>query len=274
MALPIWNSYAVRPLGFGGMALFCAWVLPASSLPADAILEVLAKVGPTEAATPADLGSAAVSVPLGKNAEAWEKGLSSGPCVVSWFARTAAGWQKGPAVAADLSPTWTSEFAYVKPWVIETLQQLEGETLPLGADEHVSIRGAYPRDTFPPPCISVSFEAAPQGQKLIGDHAKTLSPTRVQERQPWNVTISMVLWSLTPEERDLLAPWFLQSMQALSYLAPYNNLAEPSFNINESEDFSGALMEKPLFMITCSLSGIMWSSLNLPTRNFQGHLTI
>jgi len=270
---PVWNSYAIRPMGFGGIAILCAWVLPGSTASADAILEVRAKVGLVAVTDPADTSAVSVAVPVGQNKEVYAQGLESGPCVVSWFARIESGWVAGPQISADLSSSWVSSFDYIKPWAVRLLQQLEAETAPL-TPKKVNVRGAYPRDTFPMPCISVTFEAMPQGQTLLGDIARPVDDTHTEERKPWTVSLTVVLWSETPEERDLLAPWFLRCMQALSYLAPYNNLAEPSYNLTESEDFSGQYLEKPLFIVSGNLSGTMWSSMELPVHNFIGHLTI
>lgn len=276
MAAPIWNSYAIRPLGFPGVATFTAWVEPGSLLSTDAIQAVTAKVGTAAVALVTDPSAASVSVNLGPNESTFSEDLLSGAAVVSWFAQDAAGvWHKGPEVNVDLSSSWGSDFPYLKGWAIKTLQKLALDHVPpLPGERKVAIRGAYPRDTFPLPCMSVQFEAAPQGQRSLGDMGRPLSTQVMREETPWTVSLRMVLWSEFPEDRDTLAPWFIETMQALSSLAPYAGLAEPSFNLSESEDFSAALMEKPLFLLSCGLNGTLWSRMTLPQRNYQGHLTV
>jgi hypothetical protein len=275
MAAPVWNSYAIRPIGFPGAASFVGWVLPGSDAPADAILGVRALVGAAGVATATDPTAIAVPLDVLTNAEAYAQGLIAGPAVVSWFARIASGWVKGPEVAVDLSTGWSASFPYIKGWAIKTLQTLALDKPPtLPGDRKVTIRGAYPRDTFPIPCMSVQFEASPQGQRSLGDLGRPVSVQVAREEVPWNISLRMVLWSEFPEERDTLAPWFIETMQALSALAPYAGLAEPTFNLSESEDFSASLMEKPLFMLSCGLNGTVWSSMTLPQRNYRGHLTV
>jgi hypothetical protein len=277
MAAPLWNSYAIRPLGFPGMATLTAWVLPGSDAPTDAIAEIVAKVGSAPVAVVTDPTAASVSLDLGANSSSFSQDLfSAGPTVISWFAKDAAGiWHKGPEVTADLSSSWGAAFPYLKGWAIKTLQTLALDRAPVLPDgRKVTIRGSYPRDTFPLPAMSVQFEAAPQGQRSLGEQGRPLSALLFREETPWAVSLRMVLWSEFPEERDTLAPWFIQTMQALSALAPYAGLAEPSFNLSESEDFSAALMEKPLFLLSCGLNGTLWSQLTLPQRNYQGHLTV
>lgn len=274
MAAPLWNSYAVRPAGFPGVASFLAWVLPGSTAPADTILEVRAMVAAAAVATVTDPTAASVTVPLGVNASASAMKLLAGPAVVSWFARVAAGWVKGPEVAVDLSSSWSSNFPYVKPWAVEILQKLAAEGAPIVQGKKVEVRSSFPRDQHPLPSMSVQFRAAPAGARLLGDASKQMSNTRAEEAIAFTSTLSMVLWSEFPEQRDALAPWFMTSMQALSAMAPFAGLVEPSFSLTESEDFSAALMEKPLFLLTCELTGTVWSRVVLPQHNYQGHLTV
>ena len=274
MAAPVWKTYAVRPSGFGGIATFWSWVQPGSEDDADAVLEIRAKVGPAATTNPSDPTLPTVTLPLDPNGQVYAQGLLAGAATVSWFARTASGWSAGPVREVDLSPSWDSMFDYPKAWVVRLLQLLEGETAPLGAGRRLQIRTAYPRDAFPPPCISVNFEASPASSLMLGDVASKKGPQTVEERRAWTVTFGINLWCLEPEERDELAPWLLRAMQALVHLAPYNNLSEPTYSISESEDFSGSKLERALFVTSCQLSGTMWSSLTVPVHNPVGHFTL
>lgn len=275
MAAPVWNSYAVRPAGFPGVAQFIAWVLPGSTAVADSILEIRAMVGPTAVASVTDPTAASVTVPMGQNASTSSQKLLAGPAVVSWFARVAAGWVKGPEVHVDLSSSWSAHFPYVKGWAIDTLQLLEADRpAPIVGENRVAIRGAFPRDSHGLPSLSVQFKASPASARLLGDASRQISNARTEEGVGFTANLSMVLWSEFPEQRDAMAPWFVSTMQALMAMAPFAGIAEPSFSLSESEDFSATLMEKPLFMLLCDLNGSVWSRMDLPQRNYQGHLTV
>ena len=274
MASPVWLSYCARPLGIGGVVQVCAWAVPGSDDPADAVLEVAALIAPTQVSW-GDPSGVLVDLPNTENGLSLMTGLPAAPCVVSFFARTAAGWQVGPAVTGlDLVSTWTADFGYPKQWAVDVLKQMERDSQPLGSETRMEIRTSFPRDTMPLPCLSVQFEASPQAQKLLGNVAQSLAPHTLEERIPWNVSLTEVLWCETPEDRDMLGPWFGSAMQGLAHLAPFTNLAEPTYQFQESEDFSRALYEKPLFLITGTLTGIVWSKFTLPIRNWIGHLTV
>jgi hypothetical protein len=273
MASPVWKSYAARPLGIGGAAQFCGWAHHGSEDPADKVLAVAALAAPTGVSW-GDQTAVQVDLPLGKNGLTFRQGLAAGPLVASFFAQTAAGWQAGPAVALDLAPTWVAEFDSPKPWAIDTLKEIEADSHPLGLDTRLEVRGSYPRDDIPLPCLSVQFEASPQAQKLLGNLAQSLAVQTEEQRIPWDVSLTMQVWCETPEDREMLAPWFGSAMQVLSYLAPFGNLSEPGYQFQESEDFSRQFMEKPIFLITGTLTGIVWSKLTLPARNWVGHLTV
>jgi hypothetical protein len=272
MASPVWNSHATRPLGVGGMAMFCGWVVAGSSAANDAILDVVALIAPAQVSW-GDASATMVHVPLGTNGLAFESGIPSLPRVISWFAQTPLGWVAGPVDSVDFASSWSSSFNYPKHWAVDFLQQLERDTAPLGATR-LEIRSSFPRDDIPLPCISVQFEASPQSQKILGNMAKSLTATTFEERIPWNVSLSLQLWCDTPEERDVLAPWYLGCMQALSAVAPHNAMDEPIFQFQENEDFSMGFYDRPLFLLTGNLSGVVWSKLTLPVHNWIGVITV
>jgi hypothetical protein len=273
MAGAIWKTYAVNPLGFGGVATFLTWVIQGD----EPILEVAAFVDTVQVLDPIVLAETTVKVVLDleENNSIYVEGLPSPVCVVSWFTRTATGWKPGPVrTGIDTAPNWDAAFPYPKIWVVDMLQQLERETQPLGADKVLAIRSAYPRDQFPLPCISVNFEAAPIGPQLVGDVAANLGPQRIKEGKGWAITISVILWSDTPEERDSLVPWLGRVSQALVHLAPYQQITEPNYNITENEDFSGGKLEIPLFIAMSQITGTCWSRLDVPVRDPQGFFTV
>jgi hypothetical protein len=277
MADVIWKTFAIEPLGFGGIATFVTWTMAGSDDPNDQILELAAFCDIAQVTDPLHLPATAVKVALdlGKNKETYFEGIPSPSCVVSWFALTPLGWQAGPVrTAINTGPSWTASYPYPKIWVVQMLQQLERESLPLGAGKTLAIRSAYPRDTFPTPCISVNFDAAPMGQQLIGDISRQINSQRIEERKGWSINISVILWAETPEERDSLIPWLGEVAQALVHLAPYQNIAEPNYHISESEDFTGSKDERPLFIGMAQITGIVWSRLEVPVRNPKGHFTI
>jgi hypothetical protein len=256
------------------VAQFCGWVEAGSDDPSDAILSMVALVSTTQAAW-GDASATRVDFSSLQNGLAFMIGLPAVPVVVSFFAQTAAGWQVGPVVSGvDLSPAWTAEFDYPKNWVVDVLKRLERDTQPLGPDTRMEIRSSFPRDDIPMPCLSVQFEASPQAQGILGNVAQSMATQTIEKRIQWNVSLTEQVWCETPEDRDMLGPWFGGVMQALVELAPFTNLAEPTYQFQESEDFSRALMEKPLFLLTGTLSGIVWSKITIPVRNWIGHLTV
>lgn len=274
MATPVWKTYALRPLGFGGVAQLLSWAEPGSDASADALLELRAKVGSTATTNPDSPAHKTVTLPVGiRNASTYAQGLLSGPVVASFFARTASGWSAPVVVEGVLSSTWEFNFAPPKDWVTALLQQLEREKAPMGAPGRVQVRHSFPRDTSPLPHISVQMEAVPASVALLGDDGGLASRQVQILRSGWHVGFSIVLWTDTPEDRDHLLPWFLCAVQALCSLAPYNGFSEPTASITEGEDFSGSKAEKALFMLSCQLTGTMWSSIAVPVHNPVGHIT-
>lgn len=272
MATPTWKSYAVRPSGIGGAASLCSWVVAGSDAAADAILEVCALVS-DKAVSWGDTSAKRADFDVDRNAISFDYGFPAGPAVASFFARTAAGWIAGPSVSVDISPTAKIDFAYPKNWVIDVLQRIERDFKPWG-ETRLEIRGSFPRDNIPLPCISVQFEASPQGQKVLGNIARDITLTSALLRIPWNVNLTMQVWCETPEDRDKLAPWFHSALDLLADMAPHQGFDEPVHQFNENEDYSMAFYEKPIFLLVGTLSGICWSSLTLPDRNWIGHLTV
>jgi hypothetical protein len=272
MADAVWKTYAVTPLGFAGIATFLTWVVAGDS----PILEVAAFVDTVPTTDPTHLPSTAVKVPLNQtpNAAVYAEGLPYPLATVSWFTRTAAGWVAGP-VRTDIAitSTWEGAFPYPKTWAIELLQKLERETQPLGS-KILAIRGGYPRDSFPVPCISLLFEANPTGALMVGDIGQELSYTQNREVRGWDITLQVILWCDTPEDRDMLIPWLGKVTQALIHLAPYQQFSDPTFNITETEDFTGSKAEMPLFIGMVTITGKTWSNIDVPMRNPQGHFTV
>lgn len=276
MAAPVWKSYAARSFGIAGAGNFIGWVVAGSPDPADAILEVKALVKTTATSDPSDPDAVVVPVALRVNGQGFSQNLPGEPCVVSWFCRVASGWLAGPQVPCNFVAEWEVVFPFLKPWAVSTLQRLNRERPAMDVDlpRKLTIRTAYPRDNIALPSISVQFEALPQGQPVLGDYAASLGVNLAEQRVPWSISLSVVCWCETPEDRDALTPWFLQAMTALGSLSPMVGLAEPSYQFSEGEDFSASLYEKPLFLVSCTLSGTLWSDLKLPAHNYIGHLTI
>jgi hypothetical protein len=272
MADAIWKSYAIEPLGFAGIATFLTWVVAGD----EPILEAAAFVDTVQVTDPEHLASTALKVPLSlaPNTKVYAEGLPNPACVVSWFTRTASGWVAGPVrTGIQTASTWDGAFPYPKTWAIELLQKLERETRPLG-DKVLAIRGGYPRDSFPIPCISLLFEASPSGAMMVGDIGQELSYTLNRENKGWDITLQVILWCDTPEDRDNLVPWLGKITQALTHLAPYNQFSDPNFNISETEDFTGSKAEIPLFIAMVTITGKTWSNLDVPQRIPQGHFTV
>lgn len=217
----------------------------------------------------------AIQVPLSlsPNVLQFAQDLPGAPSKVCFFARIASGWVAGPVVSCDFSPTWVQPFNDKKAWAAETLQRLALEGNPIPA-RPIQVRVAYPRDDMPIPSISVEFDAAPPAQALLGDLGGAPGAALSNETLPWNASFTFTLWSNTPEDRDILRPWFQQACHALKALCPYQGINEPSMSFSTSEDFSGQIADEPLFIVSCNLSGMLWSSMDLPEHNYVGHLTV
>lgn len=278
MATPLdWKTTAVKPLGIGGCGLALTWVK--SLDPNDPVLEVMVKVGPGPAASIDDPSCEAYPVPITPNGQRFIQAFGRLSVTVSWFARTASTqgslWIPGPRVDAYLVDIAGEPVPYLKEWVVKTLQASEEVSRPLGLSptggprDKVVIRGAYPRDTFPPPCVSVQHESAPTSERMAGDAAGG-GLTRQIVMDSYNI----LLWSRTPEEREQLAPWFTRALQTVQALSPHVGLMEVTFDTAESEDFSGQFVDAPLFVLSARMSG----RLAIPSRvdagqGFQGVYT-
>lgn len=280
-APPTWNTYTIRPLGFAGALLAATWVVPD---PADTITAVAVLVG---TGTPTGIGDPNftrlnLSINTAQNGFDYFDGLApSAGLTFAFFAETTAlGWVTGPTLQASLvdallSPT----FPYLKPWIVTNLQQSHAAMLPLGANKAVQIRGSFPRDSHGRPAISVQASSTPLNDQVIGDLKQLLgsfnsSPQSLDLGRHWNLQFSIILWCDTPELRDTLVPWMGTALARLVELAPYQGLQNAVFSMEENEDFSGALSETPLFIVSASLSGLAWSSLKVPVRNWIGHITV
>ncbi len=277
MAAPVWNSYAVRPFGFAGAATFLSWVLPGSTLAADAITDAQALVSLNPISGPTDPTAVVVPLQLTQNGQTFQQDLPAGLCHVAFFAKTSgAGWVAGPTMQVDFSSAWTAQVDYVKPWVTSTLQRLVSENPPpgLALGASLDVRSSHPKDSIPIPCLSVGFEASPFDVPLLGDSAGASGPNGSILRTGWHVTITIIMWTAQPEDRDVLAPWLMGAMKVLARLAPFNGLETPTYHISEAEDFSGSLYQEPLFNSVCTLTGTTWARLDVPDHNFTGHLTI
>jgi hypothetical protein len=277
MAAPVWKTYAVRPLGLAGVASLLSWVVPGSDAVDDKIQEICACFAFSPVLNPMLLPPEGVRVSIrdGINIETYAENLPSLLCVCSWFARTSAGWQAGPVLTAlALSSSLSGGFNYPKNWIIEMLQRLEHDSHPLGAGVTMPIRSAYPRDNFPAPCVSVNFEASTAGTQFLGDVSRLITPTRREEQKGWDVQIDLILWTFSVEKRDQLAPWFNEACHVVEHFCAQKGIHEPKSNINEGEDFSFSKAEVPLFYSAVTITGSMFSWLEVPIRNPIGHFSV
>jgi hypothetical protein len=274
------DTYLVRPLLPGGTGQ----LQTAVTVTGDVLERVVVKIGLAPAASHDDPLLATVEIPLGDapgNGDlcyaAFMKAVASDVAVATWFAKlTTGGWVTGPVVdSIDLTPKYTAYFPWLKPKVIDLIQQINDEKPPaFRQGRELTIRGAFPRDGFGLPAMSVQFTAVPTGVQLIGDTDS--SGTIVGEVKHWargfNVTVDLVSWSDQPEERDVIAEWLGGALMVLVETLPFFGASEPTFSINESEDFES--LKTPAFLVTGSLNFSVWSDLTSPVLNSYGHLQL
>lgn len=280
-AAPTWNTYAIRPLGFTGACLIASWIVPD---PSDTLLAACVLVGTGTPSGVNDPAFTRLNLELhtdGNGFDYFDQLPGTAGLTFAFFSETQAlGWVTGPSRTVSLvDDIQDPSFPYFKPWIVQNLQASAAIMAPLGPSKPIHVRGAFPRDTHPKPCISVQASATPLNEQVIGDLKRALgafnsSPQSLELGRQWSLQFSIVLWTDSPEIRDQLVPWFGSALARLVELAPFQGLVQPVYSIEETEDFSGSVSETPLFIASASLSGLAWSSLKVPIRNWIGFITV
>lgn len=271
-----WDTYFLEPLALGGAARFSASVVdPVSGLQADSVRAFIGPVAATSATDtnvqlmPVDLASAPVGMP-------WIQTLFGAPrlpgLTLSWFASFGGVWEAGPVVTGvDLSPQGTSEFPWILDWLVDRLQE-SAQDRPLASNRNLLVRRTYPRDTTGWPMLSVQVDSvSPTGQMLGESEGAAVGGTR-DEGRVYSVSISLVGWCDQPEDRSLVGQWLIQSLTPILDVAAYAGMSEPSFTVEESEDFE--TIGVPAFLSTARFTCLVESRWNRPVRSGYGRVTV
>jgi hypothetical protein len=274
------DTYLVRPLLTGGSGQ----IQTAMRVTGDVLERVVVKIGGAPAASVDDPLLVSVEIDLGDNPgdgslryATFHKALADADVVASWFAKlTTGGWVAGPIVdSIDLTAKYSSNFPWLKTQIIDLLQQIQEERPPaFRQNRAMTIRGAFPRDSFGLPAMSVQLTTTPSGAQLIGDTDRvgTLTGQPKHWARGFNATVDIIAWTDQPEERDVIAEWLGGALMVLVETLPFFGAAEPTFTINESEDFES--LKTPAFLVTGTLNFSVWSDLTSPVPTSYGHLQL
>lgn len=269
-----WNTYFLEPLAIGGAGLLTAVVVdPVSLAPAGAIRAFL---GPVAAVSEVDPNTALISVDLALqptqvwNAHVWGAPRTTGQ-VISWFAKMAGVWVKGPIISAvDLTTKGTSDFPWVLDWLVDRLQEIAADRAFLPS-KFLQIRRTYPRDITGWPMLSVQLDGLTPTGQFLGE-SEGIDGTSRTEGRIFMATLSIVGWTEKPEDRSRVGQWLMEALSIVLDVASHAGLSEPSFTLNESEDFE--TLGIPAFLVNASLTCQLESRRSLPTRSGYGHITV
>jgi len=269
-----WDTYFLKPLAFGGAALLTARAEDAATLvPATA---VRAFVGPVPAVSETDANPDLVSVDLAVGSDGtWWSHLWGAPrvsgLVVTWFCQIGGVWTLGPTVTGvDLTTQGSSEFPWVLDWIVDRLQEMAAD-LPLPGTKALAIRRTYPRDVTGWPMLSVQLDSLSPAAQFIGESQGVVGSS-LNEGRIYSATLSLVGWTDKPEDRSRVGQWVAEAMDILLDLAPHAGMSEPSFTIEESEDFE--TVGVPAFLVNSRFTCQLESRRSIPVRSGFGFITV
>lgn len=269
-----WDTYFLEPLAFGGAAFLTAHVEDASSLaPADGVRAFL---GPVAAVSASDPNTALISVDLslqpsgGWSAHVWGAPRVAGQ-VLSWFTSFGGVWQAGPAVSGvDLTTQGTSDFPWVLDWVVDRLQEMAAD-LPMPGTKALQIRRSYPRDTTGWPMLSIQLDSLTPSTMLLSESEGVIGGA-LNEGRVYSASFSLVGWTDKPEDRSRVGQWLVEALEILLDLAPHAGISEPSFTLEESEDFESVGV--PAFIVNARFTCLLESRRTVPVRSGFGVITV
>ncbi len=273
-----WDTYFLEPLAVGGAARLTASVQDAVSgaLPA----AVVCFVGPVAATGAQDTNPALVSMQLSPDPTGgWSASLFGAPraagLTVSWFASFGGVWAQGPVVTGvDLSTGSVPSVLWVLDWIVDRLQEFSADH-PLAPNRTLVVRRTYPRDTTGWPMLSVQVDQISNAGSLLAESEGAPSPlagASMVEGRIFQVAFSFIGWSSIPEDRSFITPWLAEAFTLLIGILGYVGLSEPTFNIEESEDFE--TLGVPAFISTAHLTGQIESRWTRPLRSGYGSISL
>lgn len=268
-----WTSYSVLPFAIGGAGRVRA-VLGGD--PVDAVAAVAVASSAPAPTSPDAVGVSRLDlVHIGGPGE-WRGnffGWSKSSINIHFFAHTAAGWQGPKTIPAALPWRYTeADFPWIRPWVVDRLQEIADRLAPLGSGQRVKVSGVFPEDTVAFPIVTVQVDSVAPAGESIGRVMERHTDGTIIRGTLYNLSFSVVAWTNTPEERDDLAAWMGQAMEVLVEILPAVECMEPSASIEESEDFQ--TLDVPTFLVTARLNTSRWSRLAAPPISEFGHLSV
>lgn len=271
-----WVSYLVEPLHLVGAGRIFVRMREDS---VGEIEAVRALVGPAAAAGPDDPTCQAVELSIRTSGCMEGSGVFLGApevAVVSFFHMAGGAWLAGPAIPnVPLAHDYSNvAFPWPKDWIVSEFQRLADHNNPLGPDRRLRVTGAFPRDPSTWPAITVQVDSIATSQLSVADLLKRgIYPNDgVNRGRCYGITLSAILWAGTPEDRDQIAPWMGGALEILTDIARVLGLQEPTFTLEESEDFE--TLKVPLFIVTARISGSAWSTRAHRVGTTIGHLTV
>lgn len=272
------NIYTVRPLLPGGTGQI------QTAFVGNDVERMVVKLGASAAASWDDASMKTVEITLGETPgdgslciATFTQALAAENVVASWFYKLSTGWESGPVVSGiDLRCKYSAAFPWLKGTIIDLLRQGAVDNPPELPDGRVfQIRSAFPRDSHALPVMSVQVTAMPTGIQFVGDAGddnSQLYGKTVTQGRGYNVTVDMVAWTDQPEEREILAPWLGGVCLSLMETMPYFGAHDPTFTINESEDFE--TLKVPIFLVTGTINFSAFSKLSFPMPTNYGRIQL
>lgn len=271
------DTYLIRPLLQGGTGQV------QTAVRGQGIERVVVKIGASAASAWDDATMKTIEIPLGDTPgdgsmcyAAFSQALASEQAVASWFVKLSTGWQAGPVVQGiDLTSKYSGAFPWLKGTIIDLLKQgVIDNPLHLNDNRTFQVRSAFPRDSHALPVMSVQVTAVPTGVQVVGDASSSGLKVGQQVRKVrgYNVTVDMIAWTDQPEEREEIAPWLGSTCLAVIETLPFFGAHEPTFTLNESEDFE--TLKVPIFLVTGTINFTAFSDLSYPVPTCYGHIQL
>lgn len=270
-----WNSYLTTPLAIGGAATFYGQVGPN--------VEAVRVIIGSGAAPSAEVDDPSFSVnDLSLSSGAWRGtawGMSRvGGLTASWFAKVPDDggiWVEGPVVEmVDLTPDWATGLAWFPDWVTDRLQEM-ADTNPPFLSKSITIRRSFPRDVVGWPTVSVQLDSLAPSAQVIGDFLGASGAVVGSSKEKGRIlamTVSIVGWSATPEDRSRLGVWLGGAVGLLADMGRYAGLIEPSWSMEESEDFD--TLQIPAFLVSARINAQVRVNLSTTVRSGVGRVTV
>ena len=191
---------------------------------------------------------------------------------VSIFVSQGGVWTAGPIITS-VPLCWgylAVDFPWIKRFLVDRIQEIGDQLMPLGASNRLKVSAVYPRDPGVFPVVSVQIDSVSPASESVGRIIGSLPDGTKTRGTNYNMSISTVAWCDNPEDRDDIATWLGTAMEVLVAILPEIGCIEPSASLEEAEDFG--TLDVPVFMATARLNTSRWSALVTPKSREYGLL--